>query len=400
MVHPKPTVRPRSATVAFVVPVHADDEGLARLLPALRAGFPDERVIVVDDASPEPATMEALSRQHGVEFMRRPINGGPGAARNTGWRALVSAERAAVDIVVFIDADVEPCPGSIELLLAHFDDDVVAAVAPRVCADDGDGALDRYEACSSPLDMGSAPALVQPRSRVSYVPSATLAVRMPALASSEGFDEAMRIGEDVDLVWRLGRAGGVVRYAPDALVRHRNRPDISALARQRFMYGTSAAELAARHGDAVAPAELDLPTLATWVAMVFGGPRSRLFAIAAGAAASVPLARKLHGKLPSSELARLVALGQLASVNGLANALTRAWFPLALPTRRGRRALAIALVLRALTRWTKDRPALDPASFVAWSALDDLSYCAGVWTGACRRRSAAALVPRVRSFSR
>ena len=48
--------------------------------------------------------------------------------------------------------------------------------------------------------------------RVAYVPTAALLVRRAALG--DGFDESLRNGEDVDLVWRLIEAGWRVRYEP------------------------------------------------------------------------------------------------------------------------------------------------------------------------------------------
>ena len=58
----------------------------------------------------------------------------------------------------------------------------------------------------------------RPLTRVAYVPTAALVVRRAALGG--GFDETMRYGEDVDLVWRLVEAGHRVRYEPAVQVAH------------------------------------------------------------------------------------------------------------------------------------------------------------------------------------
>ena len=39
-------------------------------------------------------------------------------------------------------------------------------------------------------------------------------------ALSGGFDERLRYGEDVDLVWRIAGLGWRIRYAPEVLVHH------------------------------------------------------------------------------------------------------------------------------------------------------------------------------------
>ena len=151
-------------------------------------------------------------------WLRRQVNGGPGAARQTG----VAAVRTP--LVAFVDAGVEPPPGWLDALVAHFDDPAVVAVAPRVVSAPGDGSMrDRYEQMHSPLDLGAAEARVAPRTQVAYVPTAALVARLDAIEAVGGFDPDLRFGEDVDLIWRLVAAGGTVRYVPAVRVRHRPR---------------------------------------------------------------------------------------------------------------------------------------------------------------------------------
>ena len=70
--------------------------------------------------------------------------------------------------------------------------------APRIVAlPPSTGWLGRYEAVHSSLDLGPDPALIVPRSRVAYVPSAAMVVRRDAAGT--GFDEDMHVAEDVDL---------------------------------------------------------------------------------------------------------------------------------------------------------------------------------------------------------
>ena len=74
--------------------------------------------------------------------------------------------------------------------------------------------------------MGTAPC------NVPYVPSAALIVRTELAR----FDEALRYGEDVDLVWRLHDAGHRVIYDPTSSSRTRSATasdDASTTARRR-----------------------------------------------------------------------------------------------------------------------------------------------------------------------
>ena len=172
--------------------------------------------MLVDDGSREPVVCE------GATVVRRERCGGPAAARNDG------IARVESEFVAFLDSDCVPPDDWIERLGGHFDDPRVAAVAPRIRASDGG---------RSPLDLG-------PGRNVRYLPSAALIVRR---AAQPWFDPALRYGEDVDLIWRLQKAGWRFRYEPDVVVLHEERDRI----KRRFLYGTSAAPLAQRHPDKI-----------------------------------------------------------------------------------------------------------------------------------------------------
>jgi mycofactocin glycosyltransferase len=391
MAHPRlAATRPpySSRDVAAVVPVRDRPDELARTLA--RLGDVRE-VVVVDDGSTDPAAVAAMSERADARVVRHHRSRGPGAARNTGWRAVDAP------VIAFVDADVEPDAGWLQPLLAHLVDEAVVAAAPRVApfATSGTPAwLAEYEDVRSPLDLGPVEATVRPGSRVPYVPTAALVVRRSALEHVGGFDEHMLHGEDVDLVWRLVAAGGTVRYAPEAVARHPVRPSLAAWLRQRYDYGSSAPPLAVRHHGAVAPLTVSGWSAAAWGLVVAGAPAAGL---ALGAASTAALAPKLRNlRHPLRESVRLAGLGNLYAGRQVADALRRAWFPLAVPLalhRRTRPALVAALVVPALIERAERRPALDVGRWTALRLADDLAYGAGLWSRSIADRSTAALRP-------
>lgn len=392
----EPAPRP---TVTLVIPVKDHTADLAELLA--NHDLLPEQIVVVDDASADPAAVEAVVRPLGdrARLHRRSESGGPGVARNDGWGL------ADTDLVAFLDADVLPTQGWIDGLLPHFDDPTVGAVAPRVHARAGEGGLlDRYEARRSPLDLGANPANVAAGRRVSYLPSAAILYRTSVLKTLGGFDPTLRIGEDVDLLWRTVAAGYTVRYEPAACVSHRNRGSWPALARQRFVYATSAAALEARHPGSLAPVELDAWSALAWTLPVAGGVRGAVAGAAVAAGTTAALARKLSGRVerPGNEALRLAGAGNMWAGRWLGRATSRAWLPLALAgsvrSRRIRRATTAALVVPALLDWRDSRPDVDLVRWVAVSALDDVATCAGAWTGCWRQRSWRSLLPRLRGI--
>ena len=393
-----------AAMPTVIVPVKDRPTSLDRCLVALAASGV-ERVIVVDDGSLDPdAHRSVVERHRGVTLVRRSVSGGPAVARMDGLAHLADIADTADGsgpIVGFVDSDVVVDREWLSPLLVLFDDPKVALVAPRVTSGSRSGALlDRYEAAASPLDLGAARGRVRAGSRISYVPAAALLARRKALESVGGFDTSMRVGEDVDLAWRLDSAGWHCRYEPDSIVHHARRRGATALARQRFGYGESAAALDEIHPGAVPPLRCSSSSLA-----VIGLIARRYPMLAAGVTASnsVALARKLSFLPDAGRVsARFVVRGHVGAARAVARGMLRPWFPvaalLAIAGRSGRRIVAAATLVTAINEWRRHRPAIGP---LRWSALwvaDEVAYSAGVGWGCLRRRRWRPLVPELTSW--
>jgi mycofactocin system glycosyltransferase len=389
MAHPRPAPSARCrGEVTAVIPVRDRPAELGATLDHIGDVA---AVIVVDDGSVDRGVMD-VARKGGASALRHERSRGPAAARNTGWR------QATTELVAFVDADCQPADGWLEQLLPHFDDPAVAAVAPRIIATVPPtlpATLAFYEAARPSLDRGTQEATVRPRSPVPFVPTAALVVRRDALEELNGFDERLRFGEDVDFIWRLVAAGWTVRYAPAATVVHPARPTTRAWLRQRFDYGTSAAPLARRHGQAVAPLSVSPWSALAWALIGLGRPVAGA-AVVTGTTAL--LAPRLEGlERPWAESARLAGKGHLYAGLAVADAVRRAWWPLAVlamvASRRARRGVMAAAIIPALVEWRRDRPPIDPVRWTVLRLLDDVAYGAGVWAGSFRERTLAALRP-------
>ncbi len=387
------TPEPRAAAlgpddVTVVVPVRNRPRQLGQLLDAL-TGL---SCVVVDDASTDAGASKEIAERHGARCVALTTNSGPSAARNAGLSLVDTA------LVAFVDSDCVPSEGWLELLLGHFDDPLVAAVAPRVVSPPGrTSVLARYERVRPLLDQGSTPAPVRPGGRVSYVPSAAIVMRADLAEGPDLFDPSLRGGEDVDLVWRVTEAGWDVRYVPGSVVTHDGPRDVLSFLSRRSFYGSTAAPLSRRHRDNVRPVEVSGWSLAVWALALAGRPTMALTTLEASIAV---MADRLSGLVrdPVGVATRIAGRGTARAALPALGGLARAWSPalvFALAFRRTRRRAALALVLPALNDWASHSEALDPIRFSALHVVDDLAYGAGVWAGCARERVLEPLLPRV-----
>jgi len=361
--HPRP-VPVDAADVTVVIPVRDRACELERCLVAL--GSCD--VLVVDDGSLDPDAVRAVAERHGAGYVHRE-NGGPAAARNTAIPLLHKP------FVAFLDSDCVVPTGWLATLRGHLEDPAVAAVAPRVVGGP-----------RSPLDLGPDEGAVRPGSPLGYAPTAALVVRAATLMP---FDEALRYGEDVDLVWRLVDAGWAVRYEPSVVVEHAEPARLRDRLVRRYRYGTSAAPLARRHPEHLV--HLVLPPWPTAVVALLLARRPVL-ALTAAAVATARLDRQVHHPATS---ARLVGSATTGTALGLGRALALAG-PLAWAAGVRDRRVAALLLAPAVREWWHRRPAEDPATYAGRALLDEAAYGAGVLAGCVRHRTAAPLRPRLR----
>ena len=378
--------------VTVVVPVRDRPDELRRLLATLHG----VRTVVVDDGSRDAAAIGAVARAQGSTLVTLARNRGPAAARNAGLA------HAGTALVAFVDSDCTPSAGWLAPLLDHFDDPLVGAAAPRIVAGGPRSGswLAGYEHARATLDRGDREGLVRPRTRVPFVPTAALVVRRE-LAGSACFDESLRSGEDVDFVWRLVESGWTVRYDPSSTVAHPPREGIGPWLRQRAAYGASAAPLARRYPENLAPASMSV-TNATILALA--ASRRPLLACAGGGAATALAARQLAGAVdrPGRLAARLVFRGTVGGSVPAVSGLARAWGPglvVALASTRMRRFAGAVLVLPAVYDWARTRPRIGPARYLPTHVVDDVAYGAGVWAGCLRERTVRPLIPRLTLWS-
>lgn len=222
--------------------VHSlDDEGVAELI-----------VVENGDADAARATLDS----HGLE--KTPViatgrNLGYGAGANRGLAAIEHGEH-----VVVCNPDLVVHAGALDRLESALDDHPEwAIVGPRILTPEGVAypSARRFPAPSSAAGHAllgvlfpnngftrryRTPGLPDRPTEVDWVSGACLLARRSVLEDVGGFDEGyFMFAEDMDLCWRVGRAGWRVGFEPAAVVTHhegvsrRRHPYRMALAHHR-----------------------------------------------------------------------------------------------------------------------------------------------------------------------
>jgi GT2 family glycosyltransferase len=210
--------------LTIVIPTHQRTDLLVACIQSLiRYRSRAHRIIVVDDGSPNGRASGAASSHPDVEVVRLSECRGFCAAVNAGIRA------ATTEFVQALNDDTEVRPGWDAAALAVFRERRdVAAVAPLVvrwpAGDCIDSAGDRYYIGGIAGKRGNGQLLAPEFMEPGYVFGASgcgAFYRRDALLSAGGFPEEFgAYFDDVDLSFRLRRAGHQIWYEPSCQVLH------------------------------------------------------------------------------------------------------------------------------------------------------------------------------------
>lgn len=381
--------------ITIVIPIHERAEQLAELLSEIRRLDGIGRgIIVVDDGSKDEFGIAAVTDRFGARLVRLPDNRGPGGARNAG------SLQTASPFIAFLDSDCLPTSDWVRNLLGHFEDQRVGVIAPRIkTLHLENSALKRFEEVRSSLDMGKFPDHLARGGRLSFVPSAALIVRREVFENIR-FDESLRIGEDVDFMWRVLQSGWTVNYDPSVYISHRGRDGLRAWIKRTFEYGTSAADLERRHPGALTPA-----VFSGWNVVIIGALMSGRYKVVATTffVAVGLLAWQLRSVPQSLSLAsQVVSRGLVSDIEQFGKLLRREWWPVgalavvAAPKSKLSRTVIVAMTAHLVNDWRNEKPDLDPIRYVAFRMVQDAAYGSGVIHSAGMSKAWGPLRPHIR----
>jgi GT2 family glycosyltransferase len=209
--------------LSVVIPSHRRCDLLRLCLQSVtRHAPPETEILVIDDGSPSGCVTAVGQDFVGVRVIRFPLSRGFCGAVNAG----IAAARG--EIVELLNDDTEVTAGWAERALHSFVDTTVAAVAPLVVwASDPrrvDSSGDRYFVGGVAGKRGHGEPLCDVHLRPGPVFGASGSsafYRRDVLLRVGGFPPFGAYFEDVDVAFRLHRAGYRVTYEPASRVLHR-----------------------------------------------------------------------------------------------------------------------------------------------------------------------------------
>lgn len=199
--------------ISVVVPAFRAAALLPRVLEpllAMREAGEVAEVIVVDDRSPDDTA--EVARRLGARVLVAPVNGGPGAARN------LAAREARGGILWFVDSDVVAAPGGAARIARAFAEPAVKAVFGSYdAAPDGTPWFSRYKNLMHRFYHQGG------RREAQTFWAGCGAVERELFLAIGGFDVdayAVPSIEDIELGYRIRRAGGRILLLPELEAKH------------------------------------------------------------------------------------------------------------------------------------------------------------------------------------
>lgn len=217
---------------------------LSTLLP-LRAAHPFE-VLVVDNAPSDDATRRVVEAAEGVRYLYEP-RAGLDFARN---RALGAA---CGEVIAYLDDDVIVDPGWAEGLLRAWAENpdagaMTGLVMPMLLETEAQVLFEKrggFRRGFRPLRHGTTAFRdpLHPCGSGKFGAGANMSFRRLLIDGLGGFDEALDTGRplpgggDIDMFYRVLRAGRPLIYEPRATVFHEHRREMAVLKRQYYTWG-------------------------------------------------------------------------------------------------------------------------------------------------------------------
>jgi peptidoglycan-N-acetylglucosamine deacetylase len=234
--------------VSIVVPAYREESVVSFTINTLLSSdYEGEfEIIMVDDGSPDRTfdlARETFKNYPQVSVYQKP-NGGKASALNYG------IEKAQGEIIIALDADTIFPKDAIRLLIRHFENPKVGAVAGNAKVGNRINLVTRWQALEYVISQNLDRRAFALFNCITVVPGAIGAWRKSDVLAAGGFSTDT-LAEDQDLTIGIRKMGQIIAYEEKALC-YTEAPDtLATLAKQRFRWAFGTLQCAWKHRDAL-----------------------------------------------------------------------------------------------------------------------------------------------------
>ncbi len=233
--------------VSLILPAYNEE---AVIIPSLKGmleqTYPNYEIIVMDDGSTDRTyeLAKAFEFEEGERSLRvlTKKNGGKSRALN------YAIERAKGELIMSCDADSKLSPDAIELMVRHFEDPTIGAVAGSVYVSNRVNIWTKLQALEYIQGLNMVRNGQAFLKLVNIIPGPIGMFRKDAI-EKVGLYEHDTFAEDCDLTLRLIQAGYKIDFEPEALSVTEAPEELLSLIKQRYRWTRGILQAIKKHRD-------------------------------------------------------------------------------------------------------------------------------------------------------
>lgn len=231
--------------VSIIVAAYNEEKVILRTLKSLLCSeYPEFEILVVDDGSKDK-TSELLRSAYAdhpkVRLFTKP-NAGKSSALNVG------IEHSKYDFIISLDADTQYTPTAIAAMMRHFADPSVGSVAGNVKVGNRNSWFLQCQSLEYITNQNVGRRAFGYLDAITVVPGAAGAWRKSAVLEVGRF-ASDTLGEDMELTWRVRKAGYRIKFEPQAYAYTEAPDNFAAFFTQRFRWIYSQFQVTWKHRD-------------------------------------------------------------------------------------------------------------------------------------------------------
>lgn len=231
-------------TVAVVIPAHNEELVIARTLECLlNQDYRHLEIHVVSDGSLDRTVEIAAGfSDRGVIVHDLPSNRGKNGVLQ------YALQLVETDLFLVVDADTQAEPNAISCMVQQFADPRVGAVTGGIRVQNASSLLTAMQSLEYAVIVGLAKRADQFWGGLFTVSGAAACFRTVVLREIGGW-MAMTVTEDIEVSWRIQKAGYLLAYEPRGLFYVQVPSTLRALYGQRTRWAQGMSEVLRKHGD-------------------------------------------------------------------------------------------------------------------------------------------------------